>query len=365
VGQPDIPTFDHIIEAAKEALNQKFTGYTETPGISELREAIAEYLNERYGSDVKPSEVIVTPGAKGAIFLAISAYLSPGDEIIVPEPSYPAYPEVAKFIGAKVKFIPLKWLGPDRGFALDIDAIRNYVSSKTKMIVINNPHNPTGALFTPKEVNEIMNIAKEYNILVLVDEIYDNFIYEAEFKSFMTFPEWRDYILYINGFSKTFSMTGWRLGYLVVREDVASKLTRLAVNVWSCPTSFAQKAAIKALKGPWEPVKSMIELFRKRRDLIVKRLREIPGFEVWPSKGAFYVFPRVKKILDETGMSVEEFVEDILYNEYVVTLPGTAFPDKAGKEFIRLSFATSFEVIEEGTKRIRKGVERILSKCKK
>lgn len=365
VGQPDIPTFDHIIEAAKEALDNKFTGYTETPGIGELRGAIAEYLNERYGSDVKPTEIIVTPGAKGAIFLAIAAYLSPGDEIIVPEPSYPAYPEVAKFIGAKVKFIPLKWLGPEGGFALDINSIRDSVSNKTKMIVINNPHNPTGALFTPKEVEEIINIAREYKLVILVDEIYDNFIYGAEFKSFMTFPDWREYILYVNGFSKTFSMTGWRLGFLVVREDVASKLIKLAVNIWSCPTSFAQKAAVKALKGPWEPVKSMIELFKKRRDLIVKKLREVPGFEVWPSRGAFYVFPRVRKVLDEAGISVEEFVEDILYNEYVVTLPGTAFPNKAGKDFIRLSFATSFEAIEEGTERIRKGVERILSMRKR
>ncbi|RLG75465.1 MAG: aspartate aminotransferase [Thermoprotei archaeon] len=366
VGQPDVPTFDHIIDAAKKALDEKFTGYTETAGIPELREAIAEYLNSRYGSDVKPSEVIVTPGGKGAVFLAVSAYVGPGDEVIIPEPSYPAYPEVAKFLGAKPVFVPLKWLGAEEGFALDIELIRKSITPRTKLIVINNPQNPTGALFSPKQLDEIMEIAKEHNITVLVDEIYDNFVYDnAPFKSFLTYPEWRDYVLYINGFSKTFSMTGWRLGYLVIKREVAEKLTRLAVNIWSCPVSFAQKAAVTALKGTWEPVKEMIKMFEKRRDLIVKKLREVPGFEVWPSKGAFYVFPNVKKVLDETGLSVEEFVEWILYNKHVVTLPGTAFPDKAGKDFIRLSFATSFEAIEEGITRLKEGVEELLSKSKK
>ncbi len=366
VGQPDIPTFDHIIDAAKKALDEKFTGYTETAGIPELREAIAEYLNSRYGSDVKPSEVIVTPGGKGAVFLAISAYVEPGDEVIIPEPSYPAYPEVTKFLGAKPVFVPLKWLGAEGGFALDIELIRKSITPRTKLIVVNNPQNPTGALFSPKQLDEIMEIAKERNIPVLVDEIYDNFVYDsAPFKSFLSYPEWRDYVLYVNGFSKTFSMTGWRLGYLVIRREVAEKLTRLAVNIWSCTVSFAQKAAVVALRGTWEPVKEMIKLFEKRRDLIVKKLREVPGFEVWPSKGAFYVFPNVKKVLDETGLSIEEFVEWILYNKYVVTLPGTAFPDKAGKDFIRLSFATSFEAIEEGITRLKEGVEELLSKSKK
>lgn len=366
VGQPDIPTYDHIIEAAKEALDERFTGYTETAGIPELRNAIADYLNSRYGADVKPTEIIVTPGGKGAVFLAVSSYLSPGDEIIVPEPSYPAYPEVAKFLGAKVTYVPLKWLGPERGFELDIELIRKSITPRTKIIVVNNPQNPTGALFSPKQVEEMMEIAKEYNVSLLVDEIYDNFIYDnAPFRSFMSFPEWRDYVIYTNGFSKTFSMTGWRLGYLVVREEVATKLTRLAVNIWSCTVSFAQKGAVAALRGPWEPVKEMVKLFEKRRDLIAKKLSEIPGFEVWPSKGAFYILPRVRKVLDEVGISVEELVDNILYNKHVVTLPGTAFPDTAGKDFIRLSFATSLEAIEEGVEKIKEGVEELLASKRK
>ncbi|MCX8208376.1 MAG: pyridoxal phosphate-dependent aminotransferase [Sulfolobales archaeon] len=358
VGQPDIPTFQHIIDEAKKSLDLKFTGYTETPGIRELREAIASYLNEMYGSNVKFSEVIVTPGAKGAIFLALSAYVSPGDEVIVPEPSYPAYPEVARFLGARPVFIPLRWLGPTDGFALDVEAIEAAITPRTKAIVVNNPHNPTGTLFTPAQIERIYEIARERNVMVLVDEIYDNFVYDDQpFRSFMTFSDWRDYVLYVNGFSKTFSMTGWRLGYLVVREEVASKLTRLAVNIWSCPVSFAQKAAVAALRGPWEPVREMIKLFQYRRDVIARKLREVKGFEVWPSTGAFYIFPRIKKVLDAARLSVEEFVEKLLYSKYVVTLPGTAFPDKAGRDYIRLSFAVDAKLIEEGVERIKEFVE--------
>jgi aspartate aminotransferase len=363
VGQPDIPTFQHIIDAAKKALDEKFTGYTETPGIRELREAIAGYLNSRYGADVRPTEVIVTPGAKGAVFLALASYLNPGDEIIVPEPSYPAYPEVARFLGARPVFVPLKWLGPSGGFVLDVEAIEAAITPRTKAIVVNNPHNPTGALFTPSQVDRIYEIAREHGLMLLVDEIYDNFIYDNQpFKSFLSFSDWRDYVLYVNGFSKTFSMTGWRLGYLVVREEVATKLTRLAVNVWSCPVSFAQKAAIEAIKGPWEPVREMIRLFQQRRDLIVRKLREIRGFEVWPSTGAFYVFPRIGRVLSEVGISVEEFVERLLYTKYVVTLPGTVFPDKAGREFIRLSFAVDSKLIEEGVERIKSFVESLYAR---
>jgi aspartate aminotransferase len=291
VGQPDVPTFKHIVDEAKKALDNGFTGYTETQGIPELRTAIADYLNGRYGADVKGDEVIVTPGAKPAIFLAIAGYIESGDEVIVPEPSFPAYPEIVRFLGAKPIYVPLKWLGGDRGFEIDVDAIENAITSKTKMIVVNNPHNPTGAVFTAKEIDEIYRIAVDHKLLVLADEIYDNFLYDgAKLKSFISFPDWRDHVLYINGFSKTFSMTGWRLGYLVVRSEIASKITRLAVNIWSCATSFVQKAGIAALKGSWKPVEDMIKMFEIRRNIAVEKLREVKGVEVWPSRGAFYLF---------------------------------------------------------------------------
>lgn len=363
IGQPDIPTFDHIIKAAKDALDARFTGYTETVGIKELREAVSEYINHRYNSDVKPSEIILTPGAKCALFLAIAAYLREGDEIIVPEPTFPAYPEIAKFFGAKPVYIPLRWLGGDGGFSLDLDAIEGAITDRTKMIVINNPHNPTGALFTKEEIEQLMDIAKRKKIIVLADEIYDHFIYdEANFKSFLSFPEWRDYVIYVNGFSKTYSMTGWRLGYLIVREDITSKLSKLAVNVYSCPTSFVQKAAIAAIKGSDESIKRMINLFRERRDFIYMKLREVYGFDVWPSKGAFYIFPNISRILSEVRLNVEEFVNYLLLNYGVVVLPGTAFPENAGKEFIRISFAIDLKDIDEGVKRIKDCVSDLVSK---
>lgn len=361
IGQPDIPTFEHIINAAKEALDSRFTGYTETAGIYELREAIAEYLNNRYSSDVQPSEVIVAPGAKAALFLALSAYLREGDEVLVPEPSFPAYPEVAKFLGAKPIFIPLKWLGREGGFKLDLESIERAITPKTKMIVINNPHNPTGAVFSSDEIEWVMDLARRKKIIVLADEVYDHFIYDdLKFKSFLSFPDWRDYVLYVNGFSKTFSMTGWRLGYLIARKEVMPRLTVLAVNVYSCATSFVQKAAVVALKKSEEDVNKMIELFRERRDLICSRLGGVKGFEVWPSKGAFYVFPNVGKVLNELNITVEEFVNRLLISKGVVVLPGTAFPETYGKNFIRLSFAVDFTSIEEGVKRIKEFVEELI-----
>ena len=361
VGQPDLPTFPHIIEAAKQALDEHFTGYTETAGIPELRDGVAAYLNRRYSAGIKSSEVVVTPGAKAAIFLSIASYLDIGDEIIVPEPAFPAYSEVAYFVGAKPVFVPLKWRGPEGGFSLDIDMLCKSITKKTKMIVVNNPHNPTGALFPPSEMEKVYQIVKENRLLLLADEIYENFVYDnAPYKSVLTEGDWKDYVLYINGFSKTFSMTGWRLGYLVVKEEIAQKLTRLGVNVYSCPTSFAQKGALKAITGPWEPVKEMIKLFQRRRDLMASQLRRIPGFEVWPSKGAFYMFPKVSEALKDTNLTSEQLVEYLINKCYVITLPGTVFPDKAGTEFLRFSFASSSEAIKEGSERIRDAVIELL-----
>ncbi len=361
VGQPDIPTFDNIIEAAKKALDERFTGYTETAGIKELREAIADYLNNRYGSDVKSDEVIVTTGAKTAIFLAIASFIEPGDEVIIPDPTYPAYPEITKLFGGKPVYIPMKF-DPEKGFSLDLKLFEEKISDRTKMVVLNNPHNPTGAIFRPEEVAKLLEIAKDHKLLVLVDEIYDNFVYEeGMFKSvFQLEPEWRRYVLYVNGFSKTFSMTGWRLGYLVVSKDIADYIKKLATNVYSCPPSFAQKAGIEALRSEasWRSAREMIELFKRRRDVMYEELKKIPGVEVWRSAGAFYMFPRIRGVLNRLGMDVEQFVDWLLENYGVVILPGTAFSEThVGKEFVRFSFAVDERAIIEGIERIRRAVE--------
>ncbi|WP_350309082.1 pyridoxal phosphate-dependent aminotransferase [Ignisphaera cupida] len=360
VGQPDFPTPKHIVEEAKNALDKGFTGYTDVAGIPELRQAIADYLNERYNSDVKADEVIVTPGAKAALFLAFAAYVKPGDEVIIPDPSYYMYPEITKFLGGKPVYVPLKWMGGDKGFELDLNSIENSITSRTRAIVVNNPHNPTGAVFSQREMSKLLEIAMERNILVIVDEIYDNFVYDGDFKSFISFNNWRDYVVYANGFSKTFSMTGWRLGYLVVRKEVASKLTKLAVNIWTCATSFVQKAGVKALKNSWDSVREMIETFKRRRDVMVNELRKVSGVEVFKSKGTFYVYPNIEKVLKKMGIDVETFANRLLDEKHVVVLPGTLFSEtELGKTFIRLSFALGEELIAEGIKRLREFVERL------
>ncbi|MFP3301308.1 MAG: pyridoxal phosphate-dependent aminotransferase [Caldivirga sp.] len=361
IGQPDLPTFSNIVEAAKVALDKGLTGYTETEGIRELREAIADYLNQRYHAGVRPNEIIVTTGTKTAIFLAMASYIRPGDEVIIPDPTYPAYPELTKFFGGKPVYVPLTFNLED-GFRLNLKAIEDAVSDRTRAIVLNNPHNPTGAVFRPSEVSRLLEVAKDHGLLVIVDEIYDNFLYEeGVFKGILELePDWRRYIIYTNGFSKTFSMTGWRLGYLVASGEVIEPLRRLAANTYSCPPSIAQWAGVEALRNEasWRASKAMIELFKRRRDVMYNELRRIPGFEVWRSEGAFYMYPRVKGVLDKLNMSVEEFANWLLEEHGVVILPGTAFSESTmGKEYVRLSFALDEKLIIEGLGRVREAIE--------
>mgnify|MGYP001770696069 CR=1 FL=1 len=352
IGQPDFPTPAHIREAAKDALDQGFTGYTETAGIPELRQAIADYLNTRYSAGVSPDEVLVTPGTKTAIFMVGAAYLRPGDEAIIIEPSYYAYSQVAKFFGARPVFVAMDFR-PGEGFTLDVSKVEQAVTERTRMIFLNNPHNPTGAVLDPKAVDEIMELARKRGIIVVADEIYDNFLYDASFKSTISTEGWRDNLIYINGFSKTFSMTGWRLGYMVARRDVIDRMADLAVSVYSCANSIAQKAGVAALRGSWEPVKEMVAEFRRRAEALYSILKDAPGIEMYMPKGAFYVFPRVRGLLEASGLaSVSDLVNKLLYEKGVLVLPGTAFPDKAGRDFVRISFATSMENIVEGAKRI-------------
>ena len=362
IGQPDFPTPRNIVEAAKRALDEGFTGYTETAGILELREAIADYLKQRYNGDVDPDEVVVTTGAKTAIFIAIASFIRPGDEVIVPDPSYYAYSMAAKFFGGKPVFVPMKF-EPDYGFRLDIEKIEEAITPRTRMIVINNPHNPTGSIFDGDQIDALYEIARRKGIMLLFDEIYDNFVYEeGKFKSIISYPDWRDYVLYVNGFSKTFSMTGWRLGYLVARKEIIPKIIDLAVTVYSCPPSIAQKAGVEALRGDWSEVNRMIEEFRKRSRILYEILKDAEGIEPYKPHGAFYMFPRVRELLDRSGLTVEELANKLLYDYGVVVLPGTSFPESVGKDFIRLSFATSTDDIEEGAKIIVRASRELASR---
>lgn len=357
VGQPDFDTFSHIKEAAKRAIDEGFTGYTEAIGIPELRSAISEYLNETYNADVKEENIIVTTGAKTAILLAIAAVAAPGSEIIIPEPSYYAYSQAAKMFGSRPIFVAMKW-SKEKGFYIDMDSIIEKITDKTTAIVINNPNNPTGTVYERKDIEALFDVAKEKNIAIISDEVYEKFVYNGRFTSISSFEGWMDRGILVNSFSKTFSMTGWRLGYLVAHRDLSNKLASLAVNTYSCAPSFVQKAGIAALKGDWSPVKVMIEEFRERRNLIYELLKELPGFEPNLPDGTFYMFPRIQKLLEQFSLTEEELSEKLLEEAGVVVVPGTAFPDKAGKGFIRFSYATSRQNIIEGIKRIREFLEK-------
>jgi len=350
IGQPDYVTPYHIREEAKRALDEGFTGYTETAGIPELREAIAWYLRSRYGADVDAEEIIVTTGAKTAIFVAIASYVRPGDEVIIVDPTYYAYAQVVKLFGGKPVYVPLSF-EPGYGFKLDVDAIEKAVSERTRMIVINNPNNPTGSVITPEELDKLYEIVVKNNLILLSDEIYDNFLYGGvRFKSVLQLEDWRDHVVYVNGFSKTFSMTGWRLGYLVARREVIPSMIDLAVTVYSCAPSIAQRAGIAAIRGDWGPVREMVSEFERRAKTLYSILSESEYIEAYMPQGAFYMFPRVSKFLRKTGMTVEDMVYYLLYEHGVLVLPGTAFSEIVGGDYVRMSFATKMEDVIEGSR---------------
>ncbi|BFH74283.1 pyridoxal phosphate-dependent aminotransferase [Sulfurisphaera javensis] len=358
IGQPDLPTFGKIRESAKKALDEGFTSYTSAYGIDELRQKIAEHLSNKYGK-VKKEEVIITPGAKTALYLAFLMYINPGDEVLIFDPSFYSYAEVVKMLGGVPVYVKMKF-NENTGFSLNLSEVESKLTKKTKMIVLNNPHNPTGMVFDPIEIEKLMQIAKERRIILLSDEIYDYFIYEGKMKSVLEDPDWRDYVIYVNGFSKTFSMTGWRLGYVVAKENVIRKMAALAANIYTCATSFAQKGALAAFDS-FDKVKEMISLFRKRRDTMYEELKKIKWIQVYKSAGAFYMFPYVGEILRKSNLSVKDFSLKLIEEKGVTTIPGEVFPLDVGKEFVRLSFAVNENDIREGIKRMKEFIDMLMT----
>jgi len=354
IGQPDFPTPKHIVDAAVEALREGFTRYVQPPGIQELREEIAKYVSIYTGAlDVKPEETLVMPGAKQAIFFAIASYIEPGDDVIIPDPSFYSYAHVTKYAGGKPIFLPLK---EENNFRITPEDVQSAMTPKTKMIVLNSPHNPTGGMLTKSDAEGILELAKPRGILVVSDEVYDHYVYEGEFTSVLTDPEWRDFAICINSFSKTFSMTGWRLGYIVAKKEAIERLTLFAVNSFSCTTSFVQKAGVTAMKGSQEFFKAVLRDYRKRRDFMHRELNAIPGVKAKKPAGAFYVFPNVKEILAEKKLTTEEFAIGLMRKTGVVTLPGSAFSHKAGEGYLRLSYVLPIRDIKEGLKGFKTGI---------
>lgn len=356
IGQPDVITFERIRSEAKKAIDQGYTGYTSAKGIDELRQRIAEFLSQKYDK-ISKDEVIITPGAKTALFLSFLLYINPGDEVILFDPSYYSYAEIVKLLGGVPVYVNINF-DQNKGFYVNIEDLNKKISSRTKMIVLNNPHNPTGMVFNPREIIQIQEIARERRIILLSDEIYDYFIYEGEMRSVLQDPEWRDYVVYVNGFSKTFSMTGWRLGYVVARKEVIDKMSILASNIYTCPTSFVQKGALAAF-DTFDEVKEMIKMFKHRRDVMYNELSKIEGIKVYKSPGTFYMFPEVSSIANKVG-GVKNLSIKLIEEAGVITIPGEVFPLEVGKNFIRLSFAINEDKIVEGVNRMKGVIEKIV-----
>ncbi|RLG53870.1 MAG: pyridoxal phosphate-dependent aminotransferase [Thermoproteota archaeon] len=350
IGQPDFPTPKHIIEAAKKALDSGMTSYTPSTGIYELREAVAEYVSKSRGTDISPDEVVITVGAKLAIFGALMAFVDPGDEVIIPAPAYPSYDSVTMFVGGKPVHVPLR---EERKFSPSGEEIAETVTEKTKVIVINTPCNPTGGVYTREDLKAIVEVAQEKDLLIVSDEIYDEIVFDGKkHESILSIPGARERTVLIGGFSKTWSMTGWRLGWAVAPKEITDKIAKIQLNTTSCPVHFVQVAAVEAIRGPQDDVRRMVQEYQERRDLIFDGLNSIPGFSMIKPAATFYAFPNVKKL----GVKSSELADMILNEAGVALLPGTAFGPE-GEGYLRLSFATSKDMIKEGLKRIKEFVE--------
>ena len=345
IGEPDFDTPKNIKEAAVKALYSGYTHYVPAAGIPELREAIAEYISKTRKISVNPEEVVVTPGAKPIMFFSILACVNEGEEVMYPNPGFPIYESVINFVGAKPVPIPLL---EKNDFRLDHEDFKKKVSKKTKMIILNSPENPTGGVLTREDLKVIADcIADRDDVIVLSDEIYSRIIYEGEHESIASLLGMKDKTIILDGFSKTYAMTGWRLGYGVMRKDIAQKVAQLMVNSNSCTCAFVQMAGFEALKGPQNDVDKMVAEFKKRREVIVSGLNQIKGITCKKPRGAFYVFPNITG----TRMSCREFGDRLLREASVAVLPGTSF-GKYGEGYLRLSFANSIENIRKALDRI-------------
>ena len=351
IGQPDFPTPAHVREAAKRALDEGWTGYGPTPGYPDFREAIAEYVSRtRQVSGLSGRNVVVVPGGKPIMFFTMMAVLEPGDEVIYPNPGFPIYESMINFLGATPVPMPLV---ESRGFSFDLETFARKLSSRTKMVVLNSPANPTGGMIPRQDLGEMAAMLRERDVLVLSDEIYSRICYGVEPSSITQFDGMLEKTVILDGFSKTYSMTGWRLGYGVMPPWLVDAVDKLMVNSNSCTASFTQRAGLAALQGPQDDVDRMVAEFRRRRDAIVSGLNGIPGFRCTVPDGAFYAFPNVTG----TGLSSRELADMLLTDAGVACLSGTAF-GSYGDGYLRFSYAASLEHIEEALTRIRKLSER-------
>ena len=347
IGQPDFKTPENIINAAKKAMSDGYTGYGPTLGYNELREAVADYVKEYKNIDATKDNVVIVPGGKPTMFFTMLTLVEPGDEVIYPNPGFPIYESCIKF--ARGIPVPMP-LTADNDFRPDVEKLKSLITPKTKLIIINNPGNPTGGIFEKEDILAIADILKDRpDIFVLSDEIYDRLMYDGETISIASIPEMRDRTLVLDGFSKTYAMTGWRIGYCVANVDIIKKFEMIMVNSVSCTCSFTQMAAVEALKGPQDSVVEMKNKFKERRDWLVNALNEIDGIKCCMPRGAFYAFPDISSF----GLSSKEFADRLLEEEGIALAWGTSFGEY-GEGHIRISYATSLENLKEAVERLKR-----------
>jgi aspartate/methionine/tyrosine aminotransferase len=344
IGEPDFDTPGNIIEAGCDALRKGFTHYGPSSGMMELREVIAQHVSETRRVNVIPDEVVVVPGGKPIIFFSILALAEEGDEIIYPNPGFPIYESMINYVGATA--VPIR-LREELEFRLDVDELASLINDRTKLIILNSPQNPTGGLLTQDDIAAIADAIGDRNIMVLSDEIYSQLIFEGEDHSIMSIDGMKERTILLDGFSKTYAMTGWRMGYGVMRADLATHISRLMTNSNSCTATFTQIAGIEALRGSQDVVDDMRAKFKERRDVMVAGLNKIKGFSCRVPHGAFYVFPNITK----TGWPSKKLADTLLEDAGVAGLSGTAFGD-FGEGYLRFSVANSIENIEKALERI-------------
>jgi aspartate aminotransferase len=352
IGEPDFDTPRNIIDAAVDALNKGYTHYGPSAGLMELREVIAQHVSETRGVNITPDEVVVVPGGKPIIFFSILALAEHGDEVIYPNPGFPIYESMINYVGAKA--VPIR-LREELDFRLDLDELASLTNDRTKLIILNSPQNPTGGVLEKRDIERIAAAIGDRNIMVLSDEIYSRLIFEGEHHSIMSVDGMKERTILLDGFSKTYAMTGWRMGYGVMRVDLATHIARLMTNSSSCTASFSQIAGIEALSGSQESVDQMRSEFKKRRDVMVAGLNKIKGFSCRLPHGAFYVFPNITK----TGWPSKKLADALLDDAGVAALSGTAF-GAFGEGYLRFSVANSIENIEKALDRITTWVNKNL-----
>jgi aspartate aminotransferase len=348
IGEPDFPTPAHIIEAAKRALDEGYTHYGPMQGLPELRESVARYISSTRDIRVGPEHVSIVPGGKPIIFFPMLALIEPGDEVIYPDPGFPIYASMIRFLGGVPVPIPLV---EERGFSFDLDLLRKRLSPKTKMLVLNSPQNPTGGMIPPEDIRVIADLVRDRDLMVLSDEIYSRIYYGEAPVSIASLPGMLEKTIILDGFSKTYAMTGWRMGYGVMPEWLVDAVNKLMVNSNSCTATFTQRAGIAAIDGPQQPVDAMVAEFRRRRDAFCAGLSQVPGFRCALPGGAFYAFANITG----TGVGSKELADYLLYDAGVSCLNGGAFGE-FGDGYIRFSYANSYENLMLAVERIKTAV---------